>query len=136
MQYSHWQCFKTLCLVGTILFVSACTSGITGNASYIDGRHEMSSRTDNAIVGMRVSIDDIKTSRVNDLMIANVQLRSKWTFTQDIKYRVHWFDKEGTEIEPERAVWNEVVLTGKSERTVKLTAPNSDAVELKVTVRD
>ncbi len=127
---------KGLFLAAGILSLSACTSGIVGQASYIDGRHEMNSNTQNPILGMRVAMDDIKTTRVNDLLVANVQLRNKWSFTQDVKYRVHWFDAEGIEIEPERAVWNEIILTGKSERTVKLTAPTSAAVKTKVTVRD
>ena len=119
---------KPFIIAAGILSLSACTSGIVGHASYIDGRHEMNSSTQNPILGMRIAMDDIKTTRVNDLLVANVQLRNKWSFTQDVKYRVHWFDSEGIEIEPERAVWNELILTGKSERTVKLTAPNSAAV--------
>ena len=136
MKHTYWQGFKILCLAGALLFANACTSGITGNATYIDGRHEMSSKTNNAIVGMRIALDDIKTSRINDLMVANILLRNKWSFTQDVKVRAHWLDKDGIEIEPERAVWKEIVLTGKSDRTIKLTAPNSNAVEIKVSVRD
>lgn len=127
---------KPLLLTVSISAISACTSGILGEASYIDGRHEMNSQTQNFVVGMRISMDDIKTTRVNDLMVANVQLRNKWPFTQDINYRVHWLDRMDIEIEPERAVWNQLILTGKSERTIKLTAPTPDAVQVKITVRD
>lgn len=127
---------KPLLLTASISAISACTSGILGEASYIDGRHEMNSQTQNFVVGMRISMDDIKTTRVNDLMVANVQLRNKWPFTQDINYRVHWLDRMDIEIEPERAVWNQLILTGKSERTIKLTAPTPDAVQVKITVRD
>lgn len=127
---------KLLLLAASLSAISACTSGILGQASYIDGRHEMNSQTENFVVGMRIAMDDIKTTRVNDLMVANVQLRNKWPFTQDINYRVSWFDKDNIEIEPERAVWNKLILTGKSERTIKLAAPTPDAVQVKVTVRD
>lgn len=127
---------KSILLIATLSFLSACSAGIVGNASYIDGRHEMESNSQNPILGMRVAMDDIKTTRVNDLLVANVQLRNKWSFTQSVKYRVHWFDIEGIEFEPERSVWNEIKLTGKSERTIKLTAPHSSVVKTQVTVRD
>lgn len=127
---------KPTLLLVLLSSIIACTSGITGQASYIGSRHEMSSETQNPIVGMRIALDDIKTTRVNDLLVANIQMRNKWSFSQDIKYRVHWFDEQGIEVEPERAVWNSIVLTGKSSRTVKVTAPDSSAVELKVSIRD
>lgn len=127
---------KTLLLLSSMYLLAACTSGITGQASYVNGRHEMSSDTQNFIVGMRIALDDIKTTRVNNLLVANVQLRNKWSFTQDIHYRAHWFDEQGIEVEPERAVWNKLILTGKSERTVKLTAPTEQVTEIKITIRD
>lgn len=127
---------KPILLATSLSAISACTSGILGEASYVDGRHEMNSQTQNFVVGMRIAMDDIKTTRVNDLMVANVQLRNKWPFTQDITYRANWFDKDNIEIEPERAVWNKLILTGKTERTVKLTAPTPEAVHVEITVRD
>lgn len=127
--------FRLLAFTG-ILFLTSCTSGIVGQASYIGGQHEMSSETQNFIIGMRIAMDDIKTTRVNDFLVANVVLRNKWPFSQDIQYRANWFDESGLEVEPERAVWNKLVLTGKSERTVKLTAPTTTAVKVTITVRD
>jgi uncharacterized protein YcfL len=128
---------KSLSLaLASIAILASCTSGITGQASYIGNQHEMSTETQNFVVGMRIALDDIKTTRVNDFLVANLQLRNKWPFSQDVQYRAHWFDETGIEIEPERAVWNKVILTGKSERTVKLTAPTTKAVEIKVTIRD
>jgi uncharacterized protein YcfL len=129
--------FQFLLLLTVTLGFTACTSGLTGTASYDDqGRYEMETTTQNAVLGSRLSIDDIKTSRVNDLMVANIQFRSKWSFSQEIKYRVHWFDQEGIEVFPERASWDSLVLTGKSERTVKVTAPSSVVTKLKVYVRN
>jgi|GEM_PF-6829431 len=127
---------KYLTLAAVVTFTSACSSGIVGNASYIDGRHEMYSNSNNALLGMRLSMDDIKTTRINDFLVINVQLRSKWPWTQDVKYRVHWFDLQGIEVEPERPAWNKIILTGKSEKTIKLTAPSSNVVRAKITVRD
>ena len=128
--------FKLLAIASGMLILTSCTSGIVGQASYIGSQHEMSSETQNFIIGMRFSMDDIKTTRVNDFMVANVILRNKWPFSQDIQYRASWFDESGLEIEPERAVWNKLVLTGKSERTVQLTAPTTTAVKVTITVRD
>lgn len=127
---------KSVFLLTTVFLVSACTSGITGEASYIGTRHEMNSSTQNPVLGMRIALDDIKTTRVNDLLQANIQLRNKWPFSQDVQYRIHWFDEQGMELEPERVVWNKIILTGKSERSIKVTAPTSKAVEVRVTIRD
>lgn len=128
--------FRTLSLATALLILASCTSGIVGQASYIGSQHEMSSETQNFIIGMRIAMDDIKTTRENDFMVANMVLRNKWPFSQDVQYRASWFDASGLEIEPERAVWNKLVLTGKSERTVKLTAPTTSAVKVTITVRD
>ena len=128
--------FKTLSLASVLFVLASCTSGIVGQASYIGSQHEMSSETQNFIIGMRIAMDDIKTTRVNDFLVANMVLRNKWPFSQDVQYRASWFDESGLEIEPERAVWNKLVLTGKSERTVKLTAPTTTAVKVTITVRD
>lgn len=127
---------KSVFILAAVLLVSACTSGITGEASYIGTRHEMNSTTQNPILGMRISLDDIKTTRVNDLLQANIQMRNRWPFSQDVQYRIHWFDEQGIEIEPERAVWNKVILTGKSERSIKVSAPTEKAVEVRVSIRD
>ena len=128
---------RNILLGASILGLSACTSGIIGTASYDrEGKHEMSSSMQNPILGMRVEIDDIITTRVNGFLLANIKFRSKWSFSQDIKYRVHWFDAEGIEIDPERPNWNNIVLTGKAEKTIKVTSPNDKAIELKVFVRD
>lgn len=127
--------FQYLLLLMLTLGFTACTSGITGTASYDEqGRYEM--ETQNPVLGSRLAIDDIKTSRINDLLVANIQFRSKWPFTQEIKYRVHWFNKEGIESFPERASWTSLELTGNSERTIKVTAPATDVTSLKVYVRN
>ena len=134
---TYKKSFQYLLLLTFAFGFSACTSGITGTASYDEqGRYEMETSVQNPILGARLSVDDIKTSRVNDLLVANIQFRSKWSFSQEIKYRVHWFDQEGMEVYPERANWNSVELTGKSERSVQVTAPNSAVTSLKVYVRN
>ncbi len=127
---------RNLSLATGLLILTSCTSGIVGQASYVGSQHEMSSETQNFIIGMRIAMDDIKTTRENDFLVANMVLRNKWPFSQDVQYRASWFDENGVEIEPERAVWNKLILTGKSERTVKLTAPTTTAVKVTITVRD
>lgn len=134
---SQSRFLKLMTALAGLVVLSACSSGIIGNASYTaDGKHEMSTSIQNPILGMRIEINDIITARTNEFLVADIRFKNKWGFSQDFKYRIHWYDVDGMEIKPDNPSWANIVLTGKSERTVKVTSPTTSATHLKVFVRD
>lgn len=128
---------KTVLAVLCAFYISACTSSLTGKVSEkADGEYDHLVQAENPVLRTRVSIVDMKTRKVGDLMTANASLRNRWHLTLDFQYQFRWYDQDGFEIDPGSRPWKKIKLAGKEDRTVQATAPNPTASSFKVFVRD
>lgn len=125
-------------LLALLLAVSLAGCSATNMATTEQTGHgsKVVLHTNNSLLADRLSVDDIKSRQVGDLMEVQATLENDWNFELDFQYKIKWFDKNGFEIAPESQPWQQLVMAGRSQQNVQAVAPNPSAVRFEIWVRE
>lgn len=128
-------------LVAMAAGLSGCasTAGIEGSAEGPgpsgSGQYSSYVVVNNPKMARGIQIVDLETGYAGDLMKANVTLVSKYSDTQNFKYKFSWFDADGVEIDADSTPWIPMVLYGNESKTIQGVAPNPTAKKFKIKLR-
>lgn len=103
-----------------------------------DGKEELSRAViiNNARLGRRIQVVDVRHEYAGDLLKPGVTLASKYAGTLKFQYKFAWFNAAGLEIDPDGGAWTPVLLLGNETRTVQGVAPNAEAKAFKIKIRE
>ncbi|MBJ8505944.1 YcfL family protein [Acinetobacter seifertii] len=94
------------------------------------GNSAVRTQTNNPILATRIGVSRVNMTTLGDIKRASLALKNGWFYAQSFQYKIVWFDAEGTEINPEGAIWKPISLQGREVKTVQSVAPNSGAVDV------
>jgi len=83
-----------------------------------------------------VQIVDIKSVMAGDVMRVQATLRSKDRDTLPFQYRFDWYDGGGLEINSGAGSWKPLILYGRESKTIQAVAPDPQAKEFKLKIRE
>ena len=78
----------------------------------------------------------MKSDFVGNLLRAQVSLVNKDNDTINFQFKFSWFEESGREIDPDTDAWTPVILYGKESKSLQGVAPNSNAKEFKIKIRE
>lgn len=120
-----------------MFFLAGCSASNMAQLETNDaGQTKTVLHSNNATLSGRLAVKDILTGRAGDMMKAQATLENRWKFRLDFQYKFKWFDKEGFELAPEAAPWQQLVLDGRTQANVKALAPDPRAVRFEIWVQD
>lgn len=126
-----------LASVVAALVLAGCSAGATGTIKPDEkGTPQSVIEYHSAQIESRLSIGEIRSRKVGDLLQVSVDLRNDWKWQLDFQYKFSFYDKDGFEVDPEGRQWTPIVITGNEVATVQATAPNPSAETFKIIVRD
>lgn len=118
------------------VFLAGCSASNMATTEQTGQGSKMVLHTNNSLLADRLSVDNIKSRKVGDLMEVQATLENDWKFELDFQYKIKWFDKDGFEIAPESQPWQQLVMPGRSQNNVQAVAPNPSAVRYEIWVRE
>ncbi len=132
-----------LLAIPALVLFSGCrstTSGIEGSSTVMldaDGGTQFSEYVvvNNPRVARGLQIVDLDQQFVGDILRAQVTLASKYSRTQNYKYRFSWFDETGVELDSGARHWLPLIIHGYDSRTLQGVAPNPSARQFKINIR-
>ncbi len=144
-KHPWWITAGTLALVVGLVVgassLSGCapTAGIEGSAEQIgpadSGQYSSYVVVNNPKMARGIQIVDLETGYAGNLLKANVTLVSKYSDTQNFKYKFSWFDADGVEIDANSTPWIPMLLYGNETKTIQGVAPNPTAKKFKIKLR-
>lgn len=116
----------------TSTFFTGCTApnAMQTKTDSVTGKSTVRTQTSNPVLATRIGVSRINMTTLGDIKRASLALKNGWFYAQDFQYKVVWFDAEGTEINPEGAIWKPISLQGREVKTVQSVAPNPSAVDV------
>lgn len=119
---------------------STATSGIEGSSTVMldaEGGTQYSEYVvvNNPRVARGLQIVDLSQQFVGDILRAQVTLASKYSKTQNFKYRFSWFDEVGVELDAGARPWLPLIIHGNETKTLQGVAPNPSARQFKINIR-
>lgn len=131
-----------LLIVG-ITALSGCspTSGAEGRARSgwtDDGAPMLNTKVvyNSSTLSRKVTIEEMTSSKVGDMLLAQVTLRSKAGDTLSFQYKFEWFDLDGLALNAASANWKPLIIYGKESKTIQGLAPDPRGREYKLLLRD
>lgn len=117
------------------------TAGIEGSMSATAGQGSQTEYRKQVIVNNKslarnIQIVDMKSDFVGNLLRANVSLVNKDNDTIHIQFKFSWFEESGREIDPDTDTWTPVILYGNESKSLQGVAPNPNAKEFKIKIRE
>ncbi len=128
-------------LVASTMLLAGCTiapvtSG-TGAEKLVQGDDfKKHLQVDNAELGKKLHISEVKSRKTNGLLEINLALTSSYKKSQQLQYHFKWFDKDGFVLEANKAPWKPLELHGFQTATVKGLAPSVAVESFSVYVRE
>lgn len=123
------------CVVLTALVgCSQNTSGIGLGMDEINAQPVL--KIDNSGLANKVMLSDIKTKKVNDLLVIQANVASTNKSDQTLQYKFYWFDQYGFEVERDNSPWRPLKLHGHQKVSVQATAPISSAEQAHIYIRE
>lgn len=113
-------------------FFTGCTApnAMQTKTDSVTGKSTVRTQTSNPVLATRIGVSRINMTTLGDIKRASLALKNGWFYVQDFQYKIVWFDAEGTEINPEGAIWKPISLQGREVKTVQSVAPNPSAVDV------
>ncbi len=134
--------FALLAIPALMLFPGcrSTTSGIEGSSTVMrdaDGGYQYSEYVvvNNPKVARGLQIVDLDQQFVGDILRAQVTLASKYSKTQNFRYRFSWFDETGVELDAGARHWLPLIMYGNETKTLQGVAPNPAARQFKINIR-
>lgn len=117
------------------------TAGIEGSMSAATGQNGQTVYRKNVIINnaslaRNIQIADMKSDFVGNLLRAHVSLLNKDNDTMNLQFKFSWFDENGREIDPDTDAWTPVILYGNESKSLQGVAPNPNAKEFKIKIRE
>lgn len=129
-------------LVASMLFITGCqnvppvTSGVGSEQITPGQKYQKHLKVDNAELGNKLHISDIRSRQNNELLELNLSLTSTYKKTLNLQYQFTWFDKDGFIIEANKSPWKPMALHGMQTETVAALAPNAKATSFSLYIRE
>lgn len=126
----------------TLSFIGcSSTAGIEGSMSATteQGGQTVYSKQvviNNDSLARDIQIVDMKSDFVGNLLRAQVSLVNKDNDTINFQFKFSWFEESGREIDPDTDAWTPVILYGKESKSLQGVAPNPNAKEFKIKIRE
>ncbi len=83
----------------------------------------------------RIKVIDVIYRDVGGMMEVQINLKNRSKRSAFIELKGKWFDQSGFNIPDPKELWREVIFAGKEEKTIKLVAPNKEAVKVQILTR-
>lgn len=117
------------------------TAGIEGSMSAATGQGDQTTYSKYVIINndslaRDIQIVDMKSDFVGNLLRAHVSLVNKDNDTLNFQFKFSWFEESGREIDPDTDAWTPVILYGKESKSLQGVAPNPNAKEFKIKIRE
>lgn len=117
------------------------TAGIEGSMSAATGQDGQTAYSKYVIINndslaRDIQIVDMKSDFVGNLLRAHVSLVNKDNDTLNFQFKFSWFEESGREIDPDTDAWTPVILYGKESKSLQGVAPNPNAKEFKIKIRE
>jgi uncharacterized protein YcfL len=130
-------------LIVVMVALSGCsaTSGAEGRAKVgwtDEGAPLLNTKVvyNSTSLSRKVAIDEMTSSKVGDMLLAQVTMHSKAGETLNFQYKFEWFDNGGLALDASSATWKPLVIYGKESKTIQDLAPNPRGREYKLLLRD
>ncbi|GLS84705.1 YcfL family protein [Paraferrimonas haliotis] len=123
---------RSLAVVVMAIALGACAAKTGGVSAKSNG----DTRIDNSSFGHKVTITNVRSRMQADHLQGSAMLVSKISTDFRVQYRFSWYDKNGFVLENEGQAWKSVKLHGKQQYPVQALAPNANAVDFEVYVRE
>ncbi len=130
---------RFLCRVApmlAVLLLTACSASNMSRLEVADDGEHLQLYSNNSLLASRLSVEEVRRKRVNDLLYMQATLENGWKFELDFQYRIKWFDQQGFELAPQSQPWRQLVMAGRSQANVQAVAPNPSAVRFEIWVRE
>ncbi len=127
--------------LSTTLLLSACknvppvTSGMGSDQIAPGQKFSKHLQLDNAELGKKLHISDIRSRSHNDLLEINLSLTSTYKKSLQLQYQFQWFDNDGFVIEAGKSPWQFLDLHGMQTATVPGLAPTTKVASFSLYVR-
>ena len=125
-------------LTGVLLFgVAGCSQNTSGLSLAIDELNtESKVKVDNQSLANKLTLEQVKTKRVNGLLVVQANVTSKKSGDQKLQYKFYWFDSSGFEVERDKEPWRPLQLHGSQQVTVQGIAPLSSVEKADLYIRE
>jgi uncharacterized protein YcfL len=127
---------KVFVMVLVALMLGACSASNMAQLETGGDKTQTVLHSNNSLLASRLAVSHIITEPAGDLMKAQATLENRWKFELDFQYQFKWFDKNGFEIAPEGAPWQQLVMPGRSQANVQAVAPNPTATRFEIWVQE
>ncbi|WP_348677631.1 YcfL family protein [Alcanivorax profundi] len=128
---------RPLLTILVVLMLAACSANNKSQMEVTeDGEVVTKVYSSNSLLSSRISVESLRQKRVGDLLYVQAVLENDWKFQLDFQYKFKWFDADGFELEPEAQPWQQVVMAGRSQNSVKGVSPNPSAVRFEIWVQE
>lgn len=118
------------------LLLQGCSAPMEAGVIQEENQYQEYIISHNLLLATRITVVDIKTREVGDLMQAQIQITNDWNSTLDFKYKFMWFDDDGFEINVDGRPWTPIELIGNEVKSLQSTAPNPSAKQFKIYVQE
>ncbi len=131
-----------IALIAMILSITGCknvppvTSGIGTDKVENGQEYSQFLQLHNEKLSSQLSITDVKSRKINDLLEVNLQLTSHYEKSLKLQYHFNWFDKDGFAIESRKSPWQPLDLHGMQTTTVRGLAPSTQVASFNIYVRE
>ena len=137
---NHRYACVTLLLCSALFAGCATTATIeaTGRQGWNDeGAPVTSTNIDynNSTLKSNLKIVSIDKSMANDLLRAQIRVKSDTSSVQQVQYQFEWFDARGTELMTGRS-WKPLILQPYEVKSLQGVAPDPRAAEFKLKLRE
>ena len=126
-----------LLVCAVLIVLTGCsqnTSGIGLKMDEINAQPVL--KIDNSGLANKVMLSDIKTKKVNDLLVIQANVASTNKSDQTLQYKFYWFDHYGFEVERDNTPWRPLKLHGHQKVSIQATAPVSSAEQAHIYIRE
>lgn len=90
----------------------------------------------NTKISQRLEVNDRFVQPVGNFKKMHAVVTNTWHADVTFDYRVIWYDNQGIEIDPGSSAWQPAMLTPKSEKSIESVAPNQNAMDYKLNIKD
>lgn len=127
-----------ICALGVLFFWTGCQSPKTAGMSAKISMNGQESKIIQASSGVsdKIAILSAPSGYTADhFLIAQVELQSIVDRDFSFQYRFNWYDANGMEIYPGKALWMSHVIHGKETINLQSVSPYSTAASFKISIR-
>jgi uncharacterized protein YcfL len=114
------------------LSLSGCANTTAGVGASSSGQ----TRIDSNSVNRDVTIDQVMSRRLGDLLQGTAVLVSQGAHDVQLQYKFTWFDLDGISVDDEGNSWKSLTLHGHENKHIQALAPNAMASSFEIYVRE